>query len=98
MHERSAYCCSQCCEYYRRWKKQQKRSIRQLHRAGEKLLIDYSGATMAVINRTTGEIRRAEIFVAVLGASNYTFAEATGVKHCQTRSGPTSECLRFLVA
>jgi len=51
--------------------------MRQLHRAGEKLFIDYSGATMPVINRGTGEIRRAEIFVAVLGASNYTFAEAT---------------------
>ena len=51
--------------------------MRQLHRAGEKLFIDYCGATMEVINRTTGEIRRAEIFVAVLGASNYTFAEAT---------------------
>ena len=77
VHEHRAYRYSQYCEYYRRWKKQQKRSMRQLHRAGEKLFIDYSGATMEVINRATGEIRRAEIFVAVLGASNYTFAEAT---------------------
>ena len=77
VHEHRAYRYSQYCEYYRRWKKQQKRSMRQLHRAGEKLFIDYSGATMEVVNRTTGEIRRAEIFVAVLGASNYTFAEAT---------------------
>ena len=51
--------------------------MRQLHRAGEKLFIDYSGATMPVVNRSTGEIRQAEIFVAVFGASNYTFAEAT---------------------
>jgi transposase len=51
--------------------------MRQVHRAGEKLFIDYSGDTVAVIDAATGEIRRAQIFVAVMGASKYTFAEAT---------------------
>ena len=51
--------------------------MRQVHRAGDKLFIDYSGDTMAIINGATGEIRRAEIFVAVLGASSYVYAEAT---------------------
>ncbi len=51
--------------------------MRQTHRAGEKLFIDYTGPTMPVVCASTGEIRTAQIFVAVLGASNYTFAEAT---------------------
>jgi transposase len=51
--------------------------MRQIHRAGEKTFIDYCGPTVPIICRHTGEIRRAQIFVAVLGASSYTFAEAT---------------------
>ena len=51
--------------------------MRQRHRAGEKLFIDYAGQTVGVVDRTTGEVREAQIFVATLGASNYTYAEAT---------------------
>jgi Integrase core domain len=51
--------------------------MRQVHRAGEKLFVDYAGQTLAVIDPTSGEIHRAQVFVAVLGASNYTYAEAT---------------------
>ena len=51
--------------------------MRQEHRAGEKLFVDYAGHTVAVVDRNTGELREAQIFVAVLGASNYTYAEAT---------------------
>lgn len=51
--------------------------MRQTHRAGEKLFVDYAGYTLSVIDPRTGEIRSAQIFVAVLGASNYTYAEAT---------------------
>jgi len=72
-----AYRYSQFCEHYRRWLKRQKRSMRQTHRAGEKCFIDYCGHTVPIINGDTGEIREAQIFVGVLGASNYTFAEAT---------------------
>ena len=73
----SGYQFSQYCNYYRDWVRRQKRSMRQLHRAGEKLFVDYSGATVPIVNPDTGEIRSAEIFVAVLGASNYTFAIAS---------------------
>ena len=52
--------------------------MRQDHRAGEKLFVDYAGQTASVIDRTTGEVRPAQVFVAVMGASNYTYAEATG--------------------
>lgn len=49
---------------------------RQVHRAGEQLFVDFAGQTVPLIDAATGEIRAAEIFVAVLGASNYTYAEA----------------------
>lgn len=65
------------CTHYRVWAGKLKRSMRQIHRAGEKLFADYAGPTVPIINAHTGEIRPASIFVAVLGASNYTFACAT---------------------
>ena len=68
---------SQFCQRYRDWRGQVDIVMRQEHRAGEKLFVDYSGQTVAVVDRTTGEARQAEIFVAVLGASNYTYVEAT---------------------
>jgi len=72
-----AYRYSQFCVHYQRFRGGLARSMRQVHRAGEKLFIDYSGDTVAVIDAATGEIRRAEIFVAVMGASKYTYAEAS---------------------
>ena len=71
------YSYSQFCERYRRWCGKQKRSMRQTHKAGEKCFVDYCGPTVPIVNATTGEIREAHIFVGVLGASNYTYAEAT---------------------
>lgn len=65
------------CEHYRQWRSRLDLVMRQTHRAGEKLFIDYAGETVPVIDPATGETRQAQIFVAVLGASNYTFAEAT---------------------
>src|SRR3990167_8331146 len=76
-HGKSAYRYAQFCAKYRDWLQQQKPSMRQIHHAGEKLFIDYCGPTMDVIDPITGEVRPASIFVAVLGASNYTYAEAT---------------------
>ena len=52
-------------------------SMRQIHRAGEKTFIDFSGERPALVDRHTGELRRVELFVAVLGASGFTYAEAT---------------------
>lgn len=71
------YSYSQFCDRYRHWCGKQKRSMRQHHRAGEKCFVDYGGSTVPVISGSTGEIRHAQIFVGTLGASNYTFAEAT---------------------
>ena len=68
---------SRFCELYRRWHRRLDVVLRQEHRAGEKLLVDYAGDTIPLVNPQTGEVRQAAIFVAVLGASSYTFAEAT---------------------
>ena len=62
---------------FKHWRRQQQLSMRQHHVAGEKLFVDYCGPTLEVINPTTGEVRTAQVFVAVLGASSYTYAEAT---------------------
>ena len=71
------YSYSQYCDLYAQWRKKQKRSMRQEHKAGDILFVDYAGQTVPIVNATTGEIRLAQVFVAVLGASNYTFAEGT---------------------
>jgi len=72
------YSYSQYCERYRQWVKKQRRSMRQVHRAGEKVFVDYAGPTIPVVDNRTGEVMfEAAVFVAVLGASNYTYAEAT---------------------
>lgn len=68
---------SQFCDRYRVWAGKLNLIMRQHHRAGEKLFVDYSGQTAPIVDQATGEIRQAEIFVATLGASNYTYAEAT---------------------
>jgi transposase len=67
---------SQYCEIYRRWTKRLKPSMRQVHRAGEKTFIDFSGKRPHIIDRKTGEEIPIELFVAVLGASSFTYAVA----------------------
>ena len=68
---------SQFCHLYRRWVKKLDVTLRQQHRAGEKAFIDYAGQTVPIIDPNTGEIQQAQIFIAALGASSYTFAEAS---------------------
>jgi len=68
---------TQFCHYYRRWLARQKVSMRQVHRAGAKTFLDYSGKKPQVVDAETGECREVELFVAVLGASSLTYAEAT---------------------
>ena len=67
----------QFCELYRRWKGGLDLVLRHAHRAGEKVFVDYAGQTVPVVDRATGEVREAQLFVGVLGASNFTYAEAT---------------------
>ena len=86
---------SQFCERYRAWRQRLDVVMRQTHRAGEKLFVDYAGQSVSVVERTTGELRKAQIFVAVLGASNYTFAEATWTQALPDWCASHVRALRF---
>jgi transposase len=68
---------SQFCHRYRQWAAKIDPVMRQEYRAGEKMFVDYAGQTVPVYDLHTNQMRQAQIFVAVLGASNYTYAEAT---------------------
>lgn len=68
---------TQFCSRYLTWRGRQDPVMRQVHKSGEKLFVDYAGHTVPVTDSHTGEVRFAEIFVTVLGASSYTFCEAT---------------------
>ena len=68
---------SRFCELYRTWEGRLSPTMRQTHVAGERLFVDYAGTTLEVIAGMTGEVIAVQLFVAALGASNYTYAEAT---------------------
>jgi transposase len=68
---------TQFCEHYRRWRGKLDVSLRQTYKAGELMFVDYAGLTVPVTERSNGMIWEAQVFVAALGASNYTYAEAT---------------------
>ena len=73
----NCYGSTQFRDYYSKFLNKINPSMKQVHLAGEKLFVDYSGATIPIVNQRTGEITKAQIFVAVLGASGYTFVHAT---------------------
>lgn len=73
----NSYSYSQFCTNFNAWCKRRDLSMRQVHKAGEKLFVDYAGHTMPITNPQTGEQTQAQIFIAVLGASNFTYAEAS---------------------
>jgi len=68
---------TQFCEYYRQWLGKRRLVMRQSHRAGEKIFVDYSGKKPYIVDQNSGECIEVELFVAVVGASNYTYVEAT---------------------
>ena len=84
------------CAQYRAWAGRLGVVMRQTHRAGEKLFVDYAGPTVAVVDRHTGEQRQAHLFVAVLGASNYTYAEATWSQQLPDWIGAHVRAFEFL--
>ena len=71
------YGSTQFRDYYSKFLNKINPSMKQVHLSGEKLFVDYSGLTIPIVNQRTGEITKAQIFVAVLGASGYTFVHAT---------------------
>jgi transposase len=74
---KGGYGYSRWCELYRSWEARLSPTMRQVHPAGERLFVDYAGQTVEVADGNTGEVRKAQVFVAVLGASNYTYALAS---------------------
>ena len=83
------------CNHYRRWRASQALVLRQIHAPGDKRLKDYAGHTMPVVDRTTGEGKHAQLFVAVLGCSNYTYAEATWSQTLPDWLGSHARALRY---
>ena len=92
----AGYAYSQFCKLYREWARVQDPTMIQEHRAGDKLFVDYAGHTMPLIDPKTGEVSMAQVFVAVLGASNYTFAEATLTQSLPDWIGSHIRCFAFL--
>jgi transposase len=86
---------SRFCELYRLWLKKLDLVLRQTHRAGEKMFLDYAGATIPIHDPATGEIHPAAVFVAVLGTSSYTFAEATAGQDLRSWIGSHVRAFRF---
>lgn len=91
-----SYSYPQYCHLYREWLSKQRRSMRQVHRAGEKLFVDYAGQTVPIIHPDTGEVHFAHIFVAVMGASSYTYAEASWSQKLPDWLGSHVRALAFL--
>ena len=87
---------SRFCELYDEWESRLSPTMRQVHPAGERLFVDYAGQTVEVIDGATGEIRQAQVFVAVLGASSYTYAEATWTQSLPDWIGAHVRALAFL--
>lgn len=73
----AGYSYSTFCERFAAWSGRQKLSMRQVHRAGDKAFVDYAGQKIPWVDKETGEIHEASVFVAVLGFSNKTYAEAS---------------------
>ena len=95
-HPANHYSYNHYCRLYKQWQRIQRPSMRQNHKAGEKLFVDYCGPTMTVIDPMTGERRSAQIFVATLGASNYTYAEATWSQGLEDWVMSHARCFEFL--
>ena len=78
---------SRFCDLYRRWLKKLDPVLRQTHRAGEKMFVDYAGAAIPIHDPVTGAIHTAAVFVAVPGAGSYTFVEATAGQDLRSWTG-----------
>lgn len=83
------------CEVYRRWRARKPMWMRQSHKAGEKAFTDYSGKRPRIIDATTGETIEVELFVAALGASSYTYVEATRTQRIEDWLGSHNRMVEF---
>jgi len=86
---------SRFCEIYRSWERKLKRSMRQQHRAGERTFVDFSGKKPHIVDPNTGEEIAVELFVGALGASSYTYAEATHTQQLHEWIGAHTRILEY---
>ena len=93
--EPEGYAYTQFCEYYHRFKNRLHPTLRQEYRAGERMFVDYAGQTIPIHDAATGLVTPAELFVATLGASNYTYAEATLSQQLEDWIGAHVRALEF---
>ncbi len=94
----NGYCYGHFKKIYARWKKSKNLSMRQTHKAGDKLFVDYAGDTVNVQDPETGEIKMAQIFVAVMGASDFTYADATESQNLPNWIASHQRCFKYLGA
>ena len=87
---------SQFCEHYKKWNQKSQGYMPTTHKAGEKLFIDYAGKKLHIVDRETGEIKPVEVFVATLGASQYTYVEASFSQQIPDFIGSVQNCLHYL--
>ena len=87
---------SRFCELYQRWRRKQEVVLRQEHKAGEKLFVDWAGDTIPIYDPRGGPMQQAHLFVAVLGASSYTYAEATPDEQLASWIGAHVRAFEFL--
>ena len=92
-HEHYSY--SHFCVLYREWRQRLSPTMRLTHTPGDKMFVDYCGPTVPVFDPLTGEVRDAQIFVATLGASNYTYAEATFTQQLRDWIGSHVRAFQF---
>jgi len=95
-HPENHYSYTSLWRYYEEWRGRQDLVMRQQHRAGEKLFVDWAGAKLPLHDRETGEVHLASLFVAVLGASSYTYAEATLTQELEPWIGAHVRTFEFL--
>lgn len=89
------YSYTQFCEHLRRWLKQLKGSGKLIHKAGDKLYVDYTGKKLKYIDKASGEVVEVEVFVGILPCSGYTFVEASASQQLPHFIGSMNNCLRF---
>ena len=87
---------SRYCELFRAWEARLSPTMRQSHVAGERLFVDYAGTTLEVIDGATGEVKTAQLFVAALGASSLTYAEATWTQGLSDWIGSHTRAFAFI--
>lgn len=94
-HPQDYYSYRRFCEMYQEWKKSKKICLRQEYKGGDKMFVDYAGQTIPITNPQTGEVLQAQIFVAVLGASNYTYSEASWNQQIESWLGSHVRALNY---